>query len=75
MPGFGRAERSKRMAEELTVTEKLTGVIKGSSITEILEEVKNDMCDKYCKYPGSVEDQEELYDQDGPCNSCPLNRL
>ena len=63
------------MYEESTVTEKLTGVIKESSITEILEKVKSDMCDKYCKYPDIVKNQEELYDQDGPCNRCPLNRL
>lgn len=60
------------MYEESTVTEKLTGVIKESSITEILEKVKSDMCDKY---PEIVKNQEELYDQDGPCNRCPLNRL
>lgn len=45
------------MYEESTVTEKLTGVIKESSITEILEKVKSDMCDKYCKYPEIVKNQ------------------
>ena len=46
------------MYEESTVTEKLTGVIKESSITEILEKVKSDMCDKYCKYPEIVKNQD-----------------
>ena len=50
------------------------------SITEIIEEVKSEMCDKFCKYPdqpipeGKTEDW--MYcDEDSPCNDCPLNRF
>lgn len=50
-----------------------------SRITEILEEVKEEMCDKYCIYPkqpipeGKTENG--LFEEDSPCNNCPLNQL
>jgi len=50
------------------------------SITEIIESVKEDICDKYCKYPcmtppeGKDEDWLTM-DKDSPCNTCPLLRL
>lgn len=50
------------------------------SVTELIEKVKEDMCNGYCKYSnapipeGKTEDW--LYeDEDSPCNDCPLNRL
>lgn len=50
------------------------------SVTELIEKVKEDMCNDYCKYSnapipeGKTEDW--LYeDKDSPCNDCPLNRL
>lgn len=40
----------------MTITENLTGVVKEDhertkTVTDILEEVKQEMCDDYCKYP------------------------
>ena len=45
-----------------------------------LEEIKMEMCDKYCKYPNQAppEGKDEdwlLEDKESPCNSCPLLRL
>lgn len=53
---------------------------KNKPISDILEEVREDMCNNYCKYPnmpvpeGKTEDW--LFDdEDSPCNDCPLNYL
>ena len=61
----------------MTITEKLTGVAKKEhkTVTDILEEVKQEMCDRYCKYPTLVNDREELFAEEGQCMKCPLNRL
>ena len=45
------------------------------TVTDILEEVKQEMCDGYCKYPTIVSDREDLFAKDGPCTECPLNKL
>lgn len=46
------------------------------SITEILKEIKEAMCDNYCKYPDMKNDNENWLFEDGsPCETCPLNRL
>lgn len=50
------------------------------SVTEIIEEIKCEMCDQYCKYPdiyNTREDSDEEYDKmiAEVCDSCPLNRL
>jgi hypothetical protein len=49
------------------------------SITQIFEEIKEDMCDRFCKYPlmptPAGKDEGWLLDDDSPCNDCPLNRL
>lgn len=54
--------------------------MKEKSITEIIESIKEDICDKYCKYPCMTppdgKDEDWLTnDQDSPCNTCPLLRL
>ena len=36
-----------------------------------LEEIKNQMCDKFCRFPFEL-DESEL---ESKCNTCPLNRL
>lgn len=38
-----------------------------------LEEVKCEICDKYCKYSGICGENQELLDEE--CERCPLNRL
>lgn len=45
---------------------------KKQTISEIIEEVKCEICDNYCKYPNEIKDDEELYDI---CEKCPLGRL
>ena len=40
--------------------------------TQELEEIKEDICDNYCKYPTEYEDNEIL---EVVCNRCPLNKL
>lgn len=42
------------------------------TIPQIIEEVKTEMCDHYCKYPNEIKDDEELCDI---CGKCPLGRL
>lgn len=48
------------------------------SIIEILEEVRDRMCDDYCRYPHEWDEEEhdgqELCDSE-ICANCPLNRL
>lgn len=48
---------------------------KSICISEILEDVKEEMCDKYCKYPESATQEYITESDDSPCNTCPLNRL
>lgn len=47
------------------------------SITEQIEEIKEDICNNYCKYPDTWDEQKEgceLIDSEH-CQNCPLNRL
>ena len=47
------------------------------SITETIEDVKEDICNNYCKYPGTWDEKKEgceLCESD-VCKNCPLNRL
>ena len=43
------------------------------TVNEIIEEVKCEICDKYCRYPFEIEDEEELLKF--YCENCPLGRL
>ena len=48
--------RSEREGWVMTITENLTGVVKEDykrvkTVTDILEEVRTEMCDGYCVYP------------------------
>lgn len=50
------------------------------TISEQLEKAKEQMCDKYCKYPCMTppEGKDENWlceDEDSPCHECPLNKL
>ena len=42
------------------------------TIPQIIEEVKMEMCDNYCKMTNEIKDDEKLYDI---CEKCPLGRL
>lgn len=45
------------------------------TVTDILHEVIQKMCDEYCKYPEQYtgEDEDKLYEE--KCDNCPLNLL
>lgn len=46
------------------------------TLDDIIEEVKQDMCDHYCKWPNLwVEEIEGTTLEDGKCVNCPLGRL
>ena len=45
---------------------------KMSALSQVLDDVKEKMCDEYCKYPNEYEDNEIL---EVICEKCPLNRL
>lgn len=51
-----------------------------NTVTEMLEGIASEFCDKYCKYSdapipeGKTEDWLYL-DEDSPCNNCPINRM
>ena len=48
------------------------------SITEIIEEVKDQICNDYCRYPKEWDEEDhdglELCESE-VCAACPLNRL
>ena len=50
-------------------------------ISEKLEQIKEEICDNYCKYPYeyqmNTEDSEEAFENmlQDVCSECPLNRL
>lgn len=44
---------------------------KNLTISDITEEVMSEICEKYCRFPFELE-QDEL---DKRCSECPLNRL
>ena len=50
------------------------------NVQEIIEEVKSEICDNYCKYPAIYNTREDSgvdYDRmfEEKCDRCPLNRL
>lgn len=45
------------------------------TVTDIFEQIKHEICDDFCKYPGLVQDQDDIYKENGPCSKCPLNKL
>jgi len=47
------------------------------TITQQLEEILSEFCDKYCKYPEQWDEEKEgceLVDSE-ICKNCPLNRI
>ena len=45
------------------------------SIQEIIEEVKEDICNNYCKYPEQWKEEDGELCESEICANCPLNRL
>lgn len=46
--------------------------IQGMTVTEQIEVIKAEICDKLCKYRETIKDEEELFEH---CEHCPLGRL
>ena len=44
-----------------------------SEIADIIEQVKENICDNYCKYPDQYESNETMIEEQ--CEKCPLCRL
>ena len=53
----------------------IKSIEKEKNIAKILEETCNEMCDKYCKYPGmfTSEEWEDVFED--ICDKCPLMKL
>lgn len=45
---------------------------KEKTIPQILEEIVSEVCDKYCRFPYEISDEEELMKK---CENCPIGRL
>lgn len=49
------------------------------TVTQIIEEVIAEVCDKICRYtisaPPEGKDDNWLIEDDSPCHECPLNKL
>lgn len=47
------------------------------TITAQIEEIKDDICNDYCKYPDIYDEEKEGCDlsESDHCQNCPLNRL
>ena len=47
------------------------------SVTEIIEEVKEQMCNDFCRYPREWDEEKEGCElcESEVCTTCPLNRL
>lgn len=59
------------MAEVIKVKSRL------KSIPEICDEIANEMCDKYCKYPDQWDEEKEgiTLEESEICDKCPICRL
>lgn len=53
---------------------QISNINKFTEIHDKAEEVKKEMCDKYCRYPYTWNEVEELYDSD-ICKNCPLSEV
>lgn len=51
--------------------------MKKPSITEQIEEIKDDICRNYCKWPDLWDEEAEQMElcESKHCQNCPLNRL
>lgn len=50
---------------------------KQKTVSEMLLDIANDICNNYCKYPGIYDEQKEGVElcESEICANCPLNRL
>lgn len=48
------------------------------TVTQQIEEIVSEVCDKICKYPEKYSPDEWadiVFSDESPCNNCPLNKL
>jgi len=49
------------------------------TVTQIIDDVIAEVCEKICRYthepPPEGKDDDWLYEEGGPCENCPLNKL
>ena len=67
-------EQSKRILEAYT---KKCGELAAVTVPKLLEEVANDFCDNYCKWPEQWNEKEEGCElcESEICATCPINKL
>ena len=66
-----------KMCKALNVSADFLLFGKDKTITKMLEEVSNDICNNYCKWPEQWDAEKEGQElcESEICASCPLNRL
>jgi|GEM_PF-6483501 len=62
------SEKKKRFEIDLDLETTATH----STLPQMLEEIVAVMCDKYCKYPEALKDEEQLMQH---CEHCPMRFL
>ena len=45
----------------------------GVTVTGLLQEIADDFCDNYCKYPDRYTDEDKMMEEH--CDQCPLNKI
>ena len=46
---------------------------KKPTVSDILDEIVEKMCNEYCRFPYEITDEDQLYKE--KCENCPLTRL
>lgn len=75
-----RRNKEPSTSGTVTLVGKITKTTEGNltkpkTVTGILEEIKQEICDDYCKYPTLAKREGELFEYNSPCMKCPLTRL
>lgn len=70
-------EQAQKMLEAYTKLAGEKAAVEHKSIAVILEEIANEFCDNYCKYPDSWDEEAEGCElsESEICSGCPINRL
>ena len=70
-------EKGHNQEMRMAIYAKKAAEAQGKSIASILEEIANDFCDNYCKWPDQWDEEVEGYElcMSEICAGCPMNRL
>lgn len=71
---------TRKINADVYIDDKAENPKEPKTVTLLFERIKEEMCDKFCKYPlmptpEGKDDEWLITDDDSPCNNCPLNRL